>query len=105
MILCRYSRLAIASILLNLPFLVAMPFFFLKGESSCVPILNMSGQQQLTFIILWICISFLAIGLSFRALNDIRSSNRKLQGRWMAILGLILSHINPLIGLFVAGFR
>jgi len=91
----RFSRLAIASVIPNLPWMIALAWCFWVTWITPGPV---AGEIFLIPFILWGLTGIVA-GICGRiAWTDIRASAGTLRGLWLAGIGMFLSTIVPGLG-------
>ena len=89
----RYSRLAIASVLLHLPWMALLGMCFWALRSGPV-----AGEIFLLPFVAWCCTGTVAGICGFVAFVSIRVNHETLQGLWIAVLGMLLAAVVPLLG-------
>jgi hypothetical protein len=92
----RYSRLAIASVVLNLPHIALLADWLFELLD---PAIKERGIKAVAIFFMWIMSGPLAIILGIVAMVNIGSSPNVLRGRWLAILGTALAMVVPALGL------
>src|SRR2546423_1474679 len=92
----RYSLLAVASVVLNMPWLIALGNVVRVYAAATGPV---AGEGWLLPLMAW-GVSFpLAGSAGIAAIALIRGSRGRLRGQWIALLGLGITSIVPVFGI------
>src|ERR1700733_10043687 len=87
-----YSRLAIASVLLHLPWIVLLGLCFRAAWSGPV-----NGLIFMLPFLVWLCTGTIAGICGLIAFSRIQNSAGSLRGLWLAVLGIVLATAVPLL--------
>jgi hypothetical protein len=95
MVTCRLSWLAIVSIVLNVPWMVALGWCVWAIQKADHPV---AGEIFLLPLMAWFFTGILAGVCGLAAWVQIRKSDRRLRGRWLACIGMLLAAVLPMLG-------
>jgi hypothetical protein len=92
---------ALASVLLNVPWMVAVVWVLRVHEQATGPI---AGEIWLLPIMTWMATAPLTVASGIAAMVRIRGSVCRLREKWIAILGIVLAATVPAFGLVYKAF-
>ncbi|AMV29078.1 hypothetical protein VT84_32080 [Gemmata sp. SH-PL17] len=92
---CRYSSYAIASCVLNLPWAASFGWCLWVSWTANG---RVAGEIFLLPVMAWFWTGLPAGACGFVAWMNIRSSPARLRGRWLALLGMLLAAVIPVLG-------
>jgi hypothetical protein len=100
----RFSKFAIASVLINLPHIILLAnylFDILYDMLFDPTAMKERGIMGYMIILLWVMSGPLAMCCGIVSIVHIRKSPSVLHGKWLAILGIVLTMIVPTLGLIL----